>query len=94
LISGGTKLMAETASRSVRDAIRWGLLLSAVAVAGFRLPSTYGAFRDWHAVRLSDPSAAELYRLNFTANAVGIVIVLAVAMGAFYLLRPRTTKQP
>jgi hypothetical protein len=86
--------MAGTAPRSVRDAIRWGLLLSAVAVAGFRLPSTYGALRDWHAVRLSDPSAAELYRLNFTANAVGIVIVLAVALGVFYFLRPRATKPP
>ena len=85
--------MAEAAPRSIRDAIRWGLLLSAVSVAGFRLPSTYGALRDWHAVRFSDPSAAELYRLNFTANAVGIAIVLAVAVAVFYALRPRTTKQ-
>ena len=86
--------MTEIAPRPMRDAVRWGLLLSAVAVAGFRLPSTYGAFRDWHAVRFSDPTAAELYRLNFTANAVGIAIVLAVALGVFYMLRPRTTKQP
>lgn len=87
------KLMAETAPRSIRDAIRWGLLLSAVAVAGFRFPVTYGAFREWHAVRVSDPSAAELYRLNFTANVVGIVIVLAVAVAVFYFLRPRISKQ-
>ena len=86
--------MAESAPRSIRDAIRWGLLMSAVAVAGFRLPSTYGAFRDWHAVRFSDPSAAELYWLNFTANAMGIVIVLAVAVAVFYFLRPRIAKQP
>jgi heme/copper-type cytochrome/quinol oxidase subunit 2 len=86
--------MAEAAPRSVRDAVRWGLLLAAVAVSGFRLPSTYGAFRDWHAVRFSDPSAAELYRLTFTANAVAIVIVLAVAVAVFYLLRPRISKQP
>ena len=85
--------MAETAARSIRDAIRWGLLLSAVGVAGFRLPGTYGAFRDWHAVRFSDPSAAELYRLNFTANAVGIAIILFLAVGVFYLLRPRAPKQ-
>ena len=86
--------MAETVSRSTRDAIRWGLLLSAVAVAGFRLPSTYSTFRDWRAVRFSDPSAAELNRLNFTANVVGIVIVLAVALAVFYFLRPRAPKQP
>lgn len=86
--------MAGNDPRSVRDAIRWGLLLAAVAVSGFRLPGTYGAFRDWRAVRFSDPSAAELYRLNFTANAVGIVIVLAVAVTVFYFLRPRFSKQP
>ena len=86
--------MAEVAPKSARDAIRWGLLLSALAVTGFRLPRTYGAFRDWHAVRLADPSAAELYRLNFTVNAVGMVIILLVAVGLFYLLRRRTLKQP
>jgi hypothetical protein len=79
---------------SPREAVRWGLLLAAVAVAGFRLPRTYGAFRDWHQVRFSDPPAAELYRLNFTANAVGIAIILALAGAVFYLLRPRGPKQP
>ena len=90
--------MAEIVPRSnqgsTRDAIRWGLLLAAVAVTGFRLPGTYRNLRDWQAVRLSDPSAAELNRLNFTANAVGIVIILIVALAVFYFLRPRTTKQP
>ena len=86
--------MAEIGPRSTRDAVRWGLLLSAAAVAGFRLPRTYGAFRDWRVVRLSNPAAAELYRLNFTANAVGIAIILVVALGVFYFLRPRTPKRP
>lgn len=85
--------MAKTAPRSIRDAIRWGLLLSAVGVAGFRLPGTYGALRDWRGVRVSDPSAAELYRLTFTANIVGIAIILAVALGVFYFLRPQAPKQ-
>lgn len=86
--------MAETASRSNRDGIRWGFLLAAVAVAGFRLPSTFRSFQSWREVRFSDPSAAEFYRLNFTANAAGIAIVLAVALGVFYFLRPRIAKQP
>jgi len=86
--------MAQIAPSSTRDAIRWGLLLSAVAVTGFRLPRTYGAFRDWHVVRFADPAAAELYRINFTANAVGMAIILVVALGVFYLLRPRGPKQP
>ena len=85
--------MAETAPNSIRDAIRWGLLLSAVGVAGFRLPSTYGAFRDWQAARFSDPSAAEMHRLTLTANVVGMAIILAVALGVFYFLRPRTPKR-
>jgi hypothetical protein len=88
--------MPETAPKraSPRDAIRWGLLLAAVAVAGFRLPRTYGAFRDWHEVRFSDPPAAELYRLHFTVNAVGIAMILALAFAAFYLLRPRGPNEP
>jgi hypothetical protein len=86
--------MTEIAPKSTRDAIRWGLLLSTMAVTGFRLPRTYGDFRGWHEVRYSDPSAAELYRINFTVNAVGIAIILVLAVGAFYLLRPRTRKQP
>lgn len=86
--------MAEIVPRSNRDGIRWGLLLAAVAVAGFRLPSAYRSFQDWREVRLADPSAAEFYRLTFTANVVAIAIVLAVALGVFYFLRPRTQKQP
>jgi heme/copper-type cytochrome/quinol oxidase subunit 2 len=86
--------MAQIAPRSIRDAIRWGLLLAAVAVSGFRLPQTYGAFRDWHAARFLDPSAAGLYWLNFKVNVVGIVIILVVALAVFYFLRPRATKQP
>jgi hypothetical protein len=88
------KRMAEGTPTPTRDAIRWGLLLSAVAVTGFRLPGTYRNFRVWQAVRLSDPSAAELYRLNFTANVVGMVIILVAALGVFYLLRPRRPTQP
>jgi hypothetical protein len=68
--------------------------LAAVAVSGFRLPRTYGAFRDWHEVRLANPPAAELYRLTFTANAVAIALILLVASGVFYLLRPRTPPRP
>ena len=41
-----------------------------------------------------DPSAAALYKANFTVNAVGIVIILVVAVGVSYLLRARTAKQP
>jgi len=84
--------MAETGS--IRDAVRWGLLLAAVAVSGYRLPATIRNFQQWRAALPIDPSAADLYKTNFTVNAVGIVIILCVAVGVFYLLRPRTPKQP
>ncbi len=86
--------MAETGQGSTRDAVRWGLLLAAVAVSGYRLPATVRNFQDWRAALPIDPSAAELYKTNFSVNAVGIVIILVVAVGAFYLLRPRAAKQP
>jgi hypothetical protein len=86
--------MAETGQGSTRDAVRWGLLLAAVAVSGYRLPATVRNFQEWRAAMPIDPSAAELYKTNFSVNAVGIVTILVVAVGVFYLLRPRAAKQP
>jgi len=86
--------MAKSGGGSTRDAVRWGLLLAAVAVSGYRLPSTVRNFQEWRAALAIDPSAAELYKTNFSINAVGIVIILAVAAVVFYLLRPQAAKQP
>ena len=85
--------MPEIGPKSTRDAIRWGLLLSAIAVAGFRLPRAYRDLRNWREVRVSDPSAADLYWTTFVVDAVGIGIVLAIGVGIFYLLRRRAQKQ-
>jgi len=86
--------MPDTGQGSTRDAVRWGLLLAAVAVSGYRLPVTFRNFQEWRAAMLVDPSAADLYKTNFMVNAVGIVVILIVAAAAFYLLRPRAAKQP
>ena len=86
--------MAETGRRPTRDAVRWGLLLAAVAVSGYRLPATFRNFQQWREALPADSSAADLYRTIFSVNAVGIVIILAVAVGVFYLLRPRAVQQP
>jgi hypothetical protein len=86
--------MAGTSRGSTRDAVRWGLLLAAVAVSGYRLPGTFRNFQQWRAALPIDPSAADLYKTNLGVNAVGIAIILVVAAAAFYLLRPRTAKQP
>jgi hypothetical protein len=85
--------MAETGPREIRDGMRWGLLLAAVAVSGYRLPRVFRNFQEWRATVAVDPSAADLYRTNCMVEAVGITIVLAVGVGLFYLLRPRGPKQ-
>jgi len=44
---------------SIRSAIRWGLLLAAVATFGFRLPRLVHEFRAWRgAIRLGDASGS------------------------------------
>jgi hypothetical protein len=85
--------MANIGQGSTRDAVRWGLLLAAVAVSGYRLPGTFRNFQEWRMALPVDPTAADLYKKLFVVNAVGIVIIVAVAVGAFYLLRPRATQQ-
>jgi hypothetical protein len=85
--------MAETGPGSMRDGVRWGLLLAAVAVSGYRLPATFRNLQGWRSALLADPSTAELCKKVFAVNAVGIVVILGVAVGMFYLLRPRTAKQ-
>jgi hypothetical protein len=79
--------LSDTPSRSYRDAIRWGLLIAAVAVTGFRLPRAYHDFREWRTALPIDPSAADLYRVNLMVDVIGIAVVLCVGLGAFYLLR-------
>ena len=86
--------MAENGPGSKRDGVRWGLLLAAVAVSGYRLPATFRNFQQWRATVAVDPFAADLYRKIFAVNAVGIAIILALAIGMFYLLRQRAAKQP
>jgi hypothetical protein len=81
--------MAPTAmaAHSYRDAIRWGLLIAAVAVTGFRLPRMFRNFRLWRGAVPIDPSAADLYRVGLRVDVVGIAVILFVGVGVFYLLR-------
>jgi len=84
--------MAEIGPTSVRDAVRWGLLLASVAVAGFRLPRAYRDLLAWRDVRLTDSSAADLYWTNFEVSIIGIAIILLIGVGVFFLLRRRAAK--
>ena len=85
--------MAEAGRGSVRDGVRWGLLLAAVAVTGYRLPRVFRNFEEWRAALPVDPSAADLYRTTFLVEAIGITVVLVVGVGVFYLLQAGTKKQ-
>jgi hypothetical protein len=86
---------SKAATRSIRSAIRWGLLLAAVATFGFRLPRLVNEFRAWRgAVRLSDASGAESWRVFLVADAIGLLIVLAFGLMIFFVLRPRSKSQP
>jgi hypothetical protein len=73
---------------SIRNAIRWGLLLAAVGTAGFRLPRLVNEFRAWRdALGQGDPSAAEGLHKALEVDVISVLIVVGIALGAFYLLR-------
>jgi len=80
---------------SIRSAIRWSLLLAAVATFGFRLPRLVHEFRAWRrAVVLSDRSGAESWRTFLVVDSIGLLIVLAFGLMIFFVLRPRPKRQP
>jgi hypothetical protein len=81
---------AKAQTGSIRGAIRWGLLLAAVATVGFRLPRLVSYFRYWReALGMGDSSAAEGWRTYLSIEAIGLLIVLAIGLALFYGLRPR-----
>ena len=86
---------AITDAGSVRNAIRWGLLLAATATIGFRLPRLAHYFRNWReAMRLGDSSGAEGWRTFLLVDSIGLLIVLAIGLAVFFVLRPRGKSQP
>jgi hypothetical protein len=79
---------------SIRSAVRWGLVLAAVATFGFRLPRLVHEIRAWReAVQLGDASGAEGLRTFVIADTIGLLIVLAFGVVIYFVLRPRSTSQ-
>lgn len=75
---------------SVRNAIRWGLLLAAVGTVGFRVPRLVSEFRQWReALGSGDAISTESWHTVLKVDLAASLIVLAIAAGVFYLLRPR-----
>jgi hypothetical protein len=80
---------------SIRSAIRWGLVLAAVATFGFRLPRFVHELRTWReAVRLGDELGATSWLTFVVADSIGLLIVLAFGMVIYFVLRPRGKSQP
>jgi len=84
-----------TDAGSIRNAMRWGLLLAATATIGFRLPRLAHYFRNWReALLLGDSSGAEGWRTFLYVEAIGLLIVMAIGLAVFFVLRPRGKSQP
>lgn len=75
----------------MRNAIRWGFLLAGVATIGFRLPRVVHDFSNWRdALRVADPAAAHGWKSVLLVDSIGSLVVLAISIGLFYVLRTRT----
>jgi hypothetical protein len=75
---------------AIKNAIRWGLLLAAVGTVGFRLPRLVSEFRQWReALGLGDQSGANGWHAVLSVDLIASLLVLVVAVGVFYFLRPR-----
>jgi hypothetical protein len=73
---------------SVRKAIRWGLLLAAVGTAGFRLPRLVNESKAWREARgLGHSSDVEGWQRVLLVDLIGVLVVLAIGIGVFFLLR-------
>ena len=80
---------------SVRNAIRWGLLLAATVTVGFRLPRLAHYFQNWReALRLGDSSAAEGWRTFLFVEAISLLIVTAISLAVFFVLGKRGKSRP
>lgn len=76
---------------STKNAIRWGLLLAAVGTVGFRLPRLVGEFRQWRAaLGAGDEVGGESWHTVLKVDLLASLLVLAVGVAVFYLLKPRT----
>lgn len=77
-------------SGSIKNAIRWGLMLAAVGTIGARLPRLTGEFRQWHeALGAGDDVAANGWHSVLMVDLLASTVVLGIGVAAFYFLRPR-----
>jgi len=81
-----------TGGRSLRNAVRWGLLLLALALAAYDAPQTWQNYSQWRRALPADPSAAEFWRTAFYMDVTEIGVVLGVAIALWLILWPRAKR--
>jgi hypothetical protein len=82
---------ANTDPGSLRNAVRWGLLLAAIGTVGFRMPRLVNEFRAWReALRTGDSFGAEAWRTHLLVDGIAAAAVLVIGLGVYWALRPRT----
>jgi hypothetical protein len=69
--------------------VRHGIALLGGFIAGSRGISAVVAWRAWHDLVATDPSGAELYRTTAMLDLTVVVVCVALAALAWYMLRPK-----
>jgi hypothetical protein len=73
---------------TARALIRYAVGLAAGVLAGGRLVEAAHAWREWHELATTDPSAADLYRTDFWVELTIATLIVGVGALAYWLLRP------
>jgi hypothetical protein len=77
----------------VRSIARWVLLFFALAFAAYDVPQTWHNYSKWRLALPSDSVAAGFWRTAFYSDVREIVVILAIAIAAWFALKPRTKRQ-
>lgn len=70
-----------------RPILGWTAIVAGLAIAAWRGALSVYWWRQWRLWRADDPSAAELYELNFQTEAALALLGLAVAIIGIWLIR-------
>lgn len=69
--------------------MRYAVVLLTGFIAGGRTVDALQAWREWHRLAASDPSAAEGYRTFCLVDSAAAAVSLTLAALVWWLLRPR-----
>jgi hypothetical protein len=69
--------------------VRYAVVLLTGIIAGGRTVDALQAWREWHRVATSDPSAADAFRTFFLVDLAAAILSLGIAALVWWLLRPR-----